>query len=102
MYVILEILGHQFKAEEGKYMYIPRLNQDKGSSVTFDKVLFLSKVGENLIGEPYIVGVKVLATVLENVKSDKIVVFKKIRRKGYKKKQGHRQDYTKVLVESIV
>lgn len=101
MYAILEISGYQFKAEEKKYIYVPHINQAKGSSITFDKVLFLSKGGDNLIGEPYIEGMKALATILENVKSDKVVVFKKIRRKGYKKKQGHRQDYTKVLIESI-
>lgn len=101
MYAILEILGHQFKAEEQKYIYVPHLNQGKGSVVTFDKVLFLNKGGESSVGEPYIKGAKVQATVLGNFRSDKVVVFKKIRRKGYKKKQGHRQDYTKVLIESI-
>lgn len=101
MYAIVEIKGHQFKIEENKYLYVPSLNLDNGASVTFDKVLLISSNGETHVGAPYVQGAMVYGKILQEVRADKVIVFKKKRRKGYKKKQGHRQDYTKVFIESI-
>ncbi len=101
MYGIVEIKGHQFKLEENKYVYVPSLNLDKGASVTFDRVLMISDNGKVSVGTPHVEGATVQGKVLQNVRSDKVIVFKKKRRKGYKKKQGHRQDYTKVFIETI-
>lgn len=101
MYGIVEIKGHQFKLEENKYVYVPSLNLDKGSSVIFDKVLLISNNGKVSVGAPCIEGATVHGKVLQDVRADKVIVFKKKRRKGYKKKQGHRQDYTKVFIETI-
>lgn len=101
MYGIVEIKGHQFKLEENKYVYVPSLDLKEGVSVTFDKVLLINNNGKILIGTPQVEGATVKGKVLQNVRSDKVIVFKKKRRKGYKKKQGHRQDYTKVFIETI-
>ena len=101
MYAIVEIAGQQFKVQKKQYLYIPQLNLSTGTSVTFSQVLFLSNNREITIGSPIISEAKVVGRVLEHVRGDKVIVFKKKRRKGYTKKQGHRQDYTKVLIEDI-
>jgi large subunit ribosomal protein L21 len=102
MYAIVEIAGKQFKVTQDQQLYTPQLNVEAGSSVTFDKVLLVEDGDNVAIGVPTVIGVKVTGKVLDHVRGDKIIVFKKKRRKGYKKTQGHRQDYTKVLIESIV
>ncbi len=102
MYAIVEIAGKQFKVTQDQRLYIPRLNLEAGSLVTFDKVLLLEDEGNVAVGAPTVADVKVVGKVLDHVRGDKVIVFKKKRRKGYKKTQGHRQDYTKVLIENIV
>ncbi len=102
MYAIVEIAGKQFKVTQDQQLYTPQLNVEAGSVITFDKVLLVEDGDNVAIGVPTVTGVKVTGKVLDHVRGDKIIVFKKKRRKGYKKTQGHRQDYTKVLIEGIV
>lgn len=105
MYAIVEIKGQQFKAEEGKYLYVNYLGEEtkEGDKVAFDKVLLLDADGYVKVGVPAVEGAKVECEVLMPlVKGDKVIVFKKKRRKGYRRKNGHRQFFTKVLVKSIV
>jgi len=102
MYAIVEIAGKQFKVTQDQRLYTPQLNVEVGSAITFDKVLLVEDGDNVAIGVPTIAGVTVTGKVLNHVRGDKIIVFKKKRRKGYKKTQGHRQDYTQVLIESIV
>lgn len=102
MYAIVEIAGKQFKVTPNQQLYTPLIDAEAGSAITFDKVLLLDEEGTIAVGTPTVTGAKVLGKVLDKVKSDKVIVFKKKRRKGYKKTQGHRQDYTKILIENIV
>jgi large subunit ribosomal protein L21 len=102
MYAIVEIAGKQFKVTQDQQLYVPQLNLEAGSAVAFDKVLLVEDGDNVAIGAPTVTGAKVMGKVLDHVRGDKIIVFKKKRRKGYKKTQGHRQDYTKVLIEDIV
>tara|TARA_B100002052_G_scaffold43020_1_gene35496 strand:- start:103867 stop:104340 length:474 start_codon:yes stop_codon:yes gene_type:complete len=101
MYAIVEIAGQQFKVEKGQQIYSHRLEEQVGKNVSFDRVLLFEDSGKINIGSPLIQGAKVTAKVLEHMKGDKIVVFKKKRRKGYKVKNGHRQYLTKLEVLSI-
>ncbi len=101
MYAIVDIAGKQFKVEKDKYVYAPLMDQEEGSSVDFDKVLLVDNDGKVKVGTPVIKGAKVSGKILEHVKGDKVLVFKKKRRKGYKKKNGHRQRFSKVLIEEI-
>ncbi len=96
MFAIVEIAGQQFKVESGQEIYVHRLAADEGASVSFDKILMTS----NAIGTPTVPG-SVKATVLEHLKGDKVIVFKKKRRKGYKVKNGHRQYFSKIKIDSI-
>lgn len=102
MYAIVEIAGKQFKVTQDQQLYTPQLNLEAGSAIIFDKVLLIEDSGNLAIGAPTVTGAKVMGKVLDHVRGDKIIVFKKKRRKGYKKTQGHRQDYTKVLIEQII
>lgn len=105
MYAIVEIKGQQFKAEEGKYLYVHYLGEEtkEGDAVVFDKVLLLDADGDVKIGVPAVEGAKVDCEVLVPlVKGDKVIVFKKKRRKGYRRKNGHRQYFSKVLIKNIV
>jgi large subunit ribosomal protein L21 len=102
MYAIVEIAGKQFKVTQDQQLYTPQLNVEAGSAITFDQVLLVEDGEDVVIGTPTVTGVKVIGRVLNHVRGDKIIVFKKKRRKGYKKTQGHRQDYTQVLIEGIV
>ena len=105
MYAIVEIKGLQFKAEEGKYLYVNHLgdNINAGDQLTFDKVLLLDADGDVKVGAPAVEGASVTAEVLVPlVKGEKVIVFKKKRRKGYRRKNGHRQQFTKILIKSIV
>ena len=101
MYAIVEIAGQQFKVEKDRYIYTHRLKEEEGAEITFDKVLLLDEEGSVEVGTPVVDGAKVSGKILEHLKGDKVLVFKKKRRKGYKVKNGHRQYLTKVLIEDI-
>ncbi|MFV0346238.1 MAG: 50S ribosomal protein L21 [Bacteroidales bacterium] len=102
MFVVVDINGQQFKVEKDAKLYVHRLDAEEGDSVEFDKVLFADNDGAVSIGTPSIKGASVTVKVLGHVKGDKVIVFKKKRRKGYRKKNGHRQSFTQVQVETIV
>ena len=102
MYAIVEIAGKQFKVTRDQQLYTPQLNLGVGSAVTFAKVLLVEDGDKIVVGTPTVADAKVVGKVVDHVRGDKVIVFKKKRRKGYKKSQGHRQDYTKVLIEDIV
>ncbi|CAM3877540.1 50S ribosomal protein L21 [Flavobacterium branchiophilum] len=101
MYAIVEIAGQQFKVSKDLKVYVHRLANEEGSKVTFDKVLLLDNNGEITLGAPAIEGASVEAKVLQHLKGDKVIVFKKKRRKGYKKRNGHRQYLTQIVIENI-
>jgi large subunit ribosomal protein L21 len=102
MYAIVEIAGQQFKVEKERKVYVHRLPQDEGAEVTFEKVLLIDNDGVISIGAPVVEGAKITATVLKHLKGDKVIVFKKKRRKGYKKKNGHRQYLTQIQITDIL
>ena len=105
MYVIVEIQGQQFKAEKDKFLYVHYLGEkvEQGATVEFDRVLLADKDGEVLVGAPTVEGAKVVCEVAESlVKGDKVIVFKKKRRKGYRRKNGHRQYFSKVVIKQVV
>ncbi len=105
MYVIVEIQGQQFKAEAGKFLYVHYLGDDKkeGETVEFDRVLLVDADGAVKVGAPTVEGAKVVCEVKRPlVKGDKVIVFKKKRRKGYRRKNGHRQYFTKIVIKDIV
>ena len=101
MYAIVEIKGQQFKVSEGQEIFVNRIEAEQGAKVTFDKVLLVDNSGDVKIGQPALTGASVATTVIEEVKGDKVIIFKKKRRKGYRRKKGHRQPYTKLKIESI-
>ncbi len=105
MYVIVEIQGQQFKAEKDKFLYVHYLGEGakEGSTVEFDRVLLVDADGEVKIGAPVVEGAKVVCEVAEQlVKGDKVIVFKKKRRKDYRRKNGHRQCFSKIVIKDIV
>ena len=102
MYAIVEIAGQQFKVEKDQQIFVHRLDNDEGSKIEFDKVLLIVNGGKVNVGAPAISGAKVTAKVLGHMKGDKVVVFKKKRRKGYKVKNGHRQSFSQIEIQSIV
>lgn len=101
MFAVVDILGQQFKVSENTKYYVPRLNQEPDSEITFDQVLLLSDGKETKVGSPVVKGAKVTAKVLSHLKDDKVLVFKKKRRKGYRKLNGHRQQLTRIEVTQI-
>jgi large subunit ribosomal protein L21 len=101
MYAIVEIAGQQFKVAKDQKVFVHRLGTEEGSNVSFDNVLLLDNDGEVTIGAPAINGASVEVKVLRHLKGDKVIVFKKKRRKGYRVKNGHRQALTEILIESI-
>jgi len=101
MYAIVEIAGQQFKVEQDQQIFVHRLEAEEGSKIDFDKVLLMDNAGKINVGAPVIKGAKVTAKVLEHLKGDKVIVFKKKRRKGYKVKNGHRQYLTKLEILKI-
>ncbi|GGG94218.1 50S ribosomal protein L21 [Polaribacter pacificus] len=101
MYAIVEIAGQQFKVAKDQKVYVHRLQGEEGSKVTFDNVLLVADNGTVTIGAPAIEGAAVTAKILGHLKGDKVIVFKKKRRKGYKKKNGHRQYLSEIQIESI-
>ena len=101
MYAIVEIAGQQFKVSKDLKVYVHRLTNEEGSKVSFDKVLLLDDNGSITLGAPAIEGASVEAKVLSHLKGDKVIVFKKKRRKGFKKRNGHRQYLTQIVIEGI-
>ncbi len=101
MYAIVEIAGQQFKVSKDLKVYVHRLANEEGSKVSFDKVLLVDDNGNVTLGAPAIEGASVEAKVLQHLKGDKVIVFKKKRRKGYKKRNGHRQYLTQIVIEGI-
>ncbi|MGB4841209.1 MAG: 50S ribosomal protein L21 [Saprospiraceae bacterium] len=101
MIAIINIAGQQFKVTEGQELFVHQLEASAGSSVSFDQVLMIDNSGSVQVGTPVISNATVNATVIGNQKGDKVIVFKKKRRKGFQKKNGHRQCFTKIKIESI-
>lgn len=101
MYAVVDIAGKQYKVAENDKIHIPTLKKDKGASISFDKVLLLGGDKGVKVGNPTVAGASVQATILDHVKDDKVIVFKKKRRKGYRVKRGHRQAYTQVQITKI-
>ena len=101
MYAIVEIAGQQFKVEQDQQIFVHRLEVKEGSKVDFEKVLLIDNSGKVNVGAPVIKGAKVTAKVLDHLKGDKVIVFKKKRRKGYQVKNGHRQYLTKLEILKI-
>lgn len=105
MYAIVEIQGQQFKAEAGRFLYVHYLGDEKkeGDTVEFDRVLLVDNDGAVTVGAPVVEGAKVVCEIEKSlVKGDKVIVFKKKRRKGYRRKNGHRQYFSKVVIKDIV
>ena len=102
MYAIVEIAGQQFKVKKDQQVFVHRLSAEEGDKVNFDNVLLIDDNGSVNVGAPAIEGAQVTAKVLRHLKGDKVIVFKKKRRKGYKKKNGHRQYLTELKIEGIV
>ncbi|MDY5931492.1 MAG: 50S ribosomal protein L21 [Candidatus Ornithospirochaeta sp.] len=101
MYALVEILGKQYKAEEGAKLVVDKLSMEAGASLEITKVLAVVD-GENArFGAPYVEGAKVVATVGEELKGDKVKVYKFHRRKGYRRTQGHREQYTSITINKI-
>lgn len=101
MYAIVEIAGQQFKVEKDQRLFVHRLEDKEGAKITFDKVLLIDNDGKVNVGAPVVAGASVTAKVLEHLKGDKVLVFKKKRRKGYQKENGHRQYLTQIKIEAI-
>lgn len=104
MYAIVEIQGQQFKAEAGKKLFVHHMEEaEKGATVEFDKVLLVDNEGAIIVGAPTVEGAKVVCEVVtEMVKGDKVLVFHKKRRKGYRKLNGHRQQFSEILIKSVI
>lgn len=102
MFAIVDISGQQMKVEPGTFVYVNRLAQSEGDELVLDSVLLLENNGTVQVGQPFVSGATVQARVLQHLKDDKVIVFKKKKRKGYRVKRGHRQALTKVQIESIV
>ena len=102
MYAVVEIAGQQFKVEKDQKVYINRLEGKEGSKISFDNILMLDNSGKIVLGNPVVKGASVEAKIVKHLKDDKVIVFKKKRRKGYKVKNGHRQALTQILVENIL
>lgn len=101
MYAIVKIQGFQFKVEPNKKYYVHRMQAEEGATVEFKDVLLIDNDGKVSVGTPYVANASVTAKVLQHVKGDKVLVFKKKRRKGYKKLRGHRQQFTQIQIEQI-
>ena len=102
MYAIVEIDGQQFKVSRGNRVYVNRLEANEGAKVEFDNVLLIDTDGKVQVGTPSIDGARVAATVLGHLKGDKVIVFKKKRRKGYQKSNGHRQSLSQILIQGVL
>lgn len=101
MFAVLEVAGQQLKVSPAEKVFVPLLDQKVGNTITFDKVLLLSDDKSVRVGNPIVKGVAVKGKVLGHVKDEKVIVFKKKRRKGYRVRRGHRQQYTEIEITSI-
>ena len=101
MYAIVDIAGQQFKVEKGQEVFVHRLEGEEGAKMEFDKVLLVDNNGKVTVGTPTVEGASISAKIVAHTRGDKVIVFKKKRRKGYQKSSGHRQDLSKVLIEKI-
>jgi large subunit ribosomal protein L21 len=101
MYAIVEIAGQQFKVEQNDEIFVHRLEGEPGIKIEFDQVLLLDNDGKISVGKPLLEGTSITGKIVDHVRGDKVVVFKKKRRKGYEKESGHRQDFTRVMIENI-
>jgi large subunit ribosomal protein L21 len=101
MYAIVEIAGQQFKVTKDQQIFVHRLQGEEGANIEFDKVLLIEDEAKIKVGTPNVEGAKVSAKIISHLKGEKVIVFKKKRRKTYRKKNGHRQYLTKILIESI-
>ncbi|MCF8366587.1 MAG: 50S ribosomal protein L21 [Bacteroidales bacterium] len=101
MYAIVDIAGQQFKVEKDNEVFVHRLEGNEGDSVSFEKIMLIDDNDNVSVGKPFIEGAKVSATILSHVKGDKVIVFKKKRRKTYQKENGHRQQFSKLKIEGI-
>ena len=102
MFAIVTIAGQQFKVSEGQQLFVHQLDAEAGSQVTFDQVhLIAPDSGDPTVGAPTVAGSSITATVNDHVRGDKVIVFKKKRRKGYRRKQGHRQSFSRITIDSI-
>lgn len=102
MYAVVEILGHQYKVEKDKKIFVNRLNEDEGRKIIFENVLLVDDSKKVNIGTPFVKDARVEAKILQHLKSDKVIVFNKNRRKGYRVKNGHRQHISQIEISSIV
>ena len=102
MYAVVDIAGQQFQVEEGAVLRVPRLHLEEGAKQTFSNVLLVRSDNDTLVGSPHVAGAAVEATVVSHVRGDKIIIFKMKRRKNYRRRNGHRQDYTKIKIDGIV
>ena len=102
MYAIVEIAGQQFKVQKDQKLYVHRLNEERGANVEFTQVLLVDADGQIKVGAPVVEGAKVLAEVVSHVKGEKVIVFKKKRRKGYRVKNGHRQCFTELVIKDVI
>ena len=102
MYVIVDIQGQQFKVQQDQRLFVHRINADQGAKVEFDKVMLIDNDGAITVGSPVIEGAKVVLEILSHVKGDKVLIFKKKRRKGYRKLTGHRQQLSEVRIKEII
>ena len=102
MYAVVEIQGSQFKVEKDQKLFVNRIDAKEGSNISFDNVLLVDDGKKVQVGKPNLSGTSVEAKVLNHKKDDKVIVFKKKRRKGYKKKNGHRQNFTSITIKDIV
>ncbi|MCF7946228.1 MAG: 50S ribosomal protein L21 [Spirochaetia bacterium] len=101
MYVLVEIKGKQYKAEEGALLRVDKIEKETGEELEFDSVLMVSDGDSTKVGQPYVKGAKISATLEEQVRDKKVLVYKFKRRKGYRRKQGHRQQYSLIKVQKI-
>ncbi|MEI8201783.1 MAG: 50S ribosomal protein L21 [Bacteroidota bacterium] len=101
MYAIVDIQGQQFRVEKDQEIFVHRLDANEGDQLDFEKVMLLDNNGKVNVGAPFVGGAKITAKVLSHDRGDKVLIFKKKRRKGYQTLNGHRQDFTKILIEKI-
>ena len=101
MMAVVNIAGQQFKVSEGQEIFVHRLSAETGDKVNFDEVLLVDSENGTTVGTPQVKGATISASVLEHVKGDKVIVFRKKRRKGFQTKNGHRQSFTKIKIDSI-
>ena len=101
MYAIVEIAGQQFKVEKNDEIFVHRLDGEPGTKLEFTEVLLVDQEGTINVGKPYVDGSMITGKIIEHARGDKVIVFKKKRRKGFQKETGHRQDFSKILIENI-